>query len=180
MLNAIVQESFYSEKIEESVCKKAVEIITPHLEKFKEQPWDCKVRTSNTLTYNILNIPALHELKMHALSHVYNYMYQTKLFIDGYIKESWVNIYEKDFYQEFHTHTDPVNNYISAVIYLTDENSEIEFNIAKRTKTKPEFSEILIFPGHLPHRVIQNKNDKLRISLAFNFVCCEVWDIINL
>jgi len=180
LLTPIVQENFYCAKIEENVCKKALDFITPHQQKFEEQTWNCKIRTSNTLTHNILNLPDLHELKMHALSHVSNYMYQTKLFLDGYIRESWINIYEKDFYQEFHTHTGPIYKYISAVIYLTDDNSEIEFNLEKRTKIKPEFSQILIFPEHIPHRVIQNKNDKLRISLAFNFACCEVWDIINL
>ena len=180
MLTPLAQESFYSSKIDENVCKKAFSFITKHQEKFTQQSWQCRIRTSMGLTPSILNLPDFHELKLHAMSHVYNYMFQTKIYTDGYIKESWVNIYEKSFYQEFHNHIAPVNKYLSGVIYLTDENSNIEFNIGKTTIFTPEFSQIIIFPENVPHRVMENKNDKLRISLAFNFVCCEVWDIISL
>ena len=167
-------------KLDEDVCKKASNFITANQEKFTEKSWNCRIRTSSNLTQNILNITKLHDLKMHALSHVYNYMYLKNIFTDGFIKESWVNIYEKNFYQEFHTHTSPVHKFLSGVIYLTDENSNIEFNIQNRHKIKPEFSQILIFPEDLPHRVVENEKNTLRISLAFNFVCCESWDIISL
>lgn len=180
MLNPISKETFYSSKIDENICNKAFSFITAHQEKFTEQSWKCKIRTSNNITHNIINMPDLHELKMHAISHVNNYMYLRESFTDGYIKESWVNIYEKDFYQEFHTHVAPINKYLSGVIYLTDENSNIEFNVEKRFSFKPEFSQIIIFPEYMQHRVVENKNDKLRISLAFNFVCSEIWDIVTL
>jgi hypothetical protein len=180
LLNSINKATFYTSKIDNDVCKKAFDLVTNHQEKFTEQPWSCDVRTSNNITNNILNVPDFHDLKMHALTHVYNYMYLKKMFTDGYIKNSWVNIYEKNSYQEFHIHTDPTHKYISAVIYLTEDNSEIEFDVRKRIKVKPEFSNIIIFPDDLEHRALENKNDKLRISLAFNFICCEVWDIVYL
>lgn len=180
MLNSINKETFYTSKIDNDVCKKTFDLIINHQEKFTEQSWNCDVRTSNNITHNILNVPDFHDLKMHALTHVYNFMYLKKMFTDGYIKNSWVNIYEKNFYQEFHTHQSPIDKSFSGVIYLTEENSNIELNMNDRHKITPEFSQIIIFPDDLPHRVVKNQNEKLRISLAFNFVCCEVWDIVYL
>ena len=105
-------------------------------------------------------------------------MDQNKQFFDGYIYNSWINVYKKKFYQELHVHTDPIHNFLSGVVYLTKNNSEVEFNLQNRITVKPEFGQILIFEDDIEHRVLPNKED-LRISLAFNFVKKSKWQLYN-
>jgi|TARA_E500000318_G_scaffold64858_1_gene59899 hypothetical protein len=180
LLTPLIQENLYRSQIDKNICDKAHLFISKHQEKFTHQTWDCKIRTSYSLTNNILNIKDLHELKMHVLSHINNYLHLKKYFTDGYIHSSWVNIYEKDFYQEFHDHEDPILNTLSGVIYLTENNSNIEFNVKNTMQFSPKFSDIILFPDHTLHRVAPNKNNSLRISLAFNFAFCKQWEIISL
>ena len=108
------------------------------------------------------------------------YMYQNNKFIDGYIYDSWVNIYEKDFFQEFHVHTHDCYKSLSGIVYLTENNSEIIFNIENPHNFVPKFADILIFPDDVPHRVRKNTNDNLRVSLAFNFKLCNLSKITSL
>ena len=108
-------------------------------------------------------------------------MFQTKKFYDGYISNSWINIYEKNFYQEMHTHEDPINSYICGVVYLTQDNSEIHFADPLHTGHvyhKPELGDIVIFEDNLHHRVVENNKDALRVSLAFNYVKKKAWEIV--
>ena len=176
---SVLQKTIYKNKLDHALCKQAFNFIFELKDRFKERSWDCDIKTSLNCTNNILNVTELHPLKLNIISHIENYMRQNKLFFDGFIVSSWVNIYEKNFYQEFHTHINEIYNSFSGVIYLTEKNSKIEFNINNRIDIIPEFGDILIFEDDLPHRVVHNL-EELRISLAFNYKKCEKWNGINL
>ena len=79
-------------------------------------------------------------------------------------------MYDQGGYQEFHKH-DLSGTGGSGVLYLSKENSAIEFSIFpedKRTKIIPKQCELLLFDNTTHHRVLDSKN-KERMSLAFNF-----------
>jgi hypothetical protein len=175
----IFQKSIYKNKLDETVCQQAHDFILKYKDKFTQRTFNCDVTTSLNLTHNILNIPELRMLKLNILSHIDNFMTQEQDFYDGYIDESWINIYEKKFYQEYHVHSDPVYKKFSGVLYLTKLNSDITFNMKKTITITPKFADILIFEDDIEHRVLPNEED-LRISLAFNFIKKAKWNgIVN-
>jgi len=175
----VSQKIIYKNKLDLDLCKKAFDFVFELKDKFKARSWDCDIKTSLNCTNNILNVTELHPLKLNVISHIENHMRQNKLFFDGFISQSWVNIYEKNFYQEFHTHVSDIANFFSGVIYLTEKNSKIVFDFVDGIEITPEFGDILIFEDDLPHRVVHNEQD-LRISLAFNYKKCDKWSGINL
>jgi len=177
MLKNFDFKTFYHAKLDENLCNKSFSYLETFFPKFKSKDWECFIRTSNNITDNILNAPKLHEFKMNIVSHIENYFHLKGLFIEGYISSSWVNIYEENFFQEFHIHRDErtCNIQTSGVVYLTLDNSEIEFWKNTRFSIKPEFTDILIFPDDLQHRVKPNKNKELRVSLAFNYTHVRPW-----
>ena len=179
MIKTVYQKSIYHSKVNLEVCKKARELILQKQESFTEKSWQCKIRTSKNVSFNILTSVELHELKMNIISHIENSMFLRGFYIRGFIEESWVNIYEKDFFQEFHDHTNPIFKYLSGVIYFSENNSGIVFDPHGQTII-PEFADIVIFPDDLLHRVIPNENEELRISLAFNFRLCKEEKITKL
>lgn len=170
----ISERKIYKNKIDPEVCRQSFEFIQSFKDKFTEQKWDCDLKTSYNLTSNILNILELRPLKFNILSHIDNYMFQTEKFYDGYIYNSWINIYEKNYYQEFHTHVHDIYKGISGVVYLTEKNSNIIFDTHHAKSFNPEFSDIIIFEDDMHHRVKSNE-EELRISLAFNYVKCMPW-----
>lgn len=174
----ISEVTIYKNKLDLDICQKSASFIKSLQDKFIDKSWDCDIKTSKNLTNNILNIIELRDLKYNILAHIDNYMQQRGLFYDGYIRDSWVNIYEKKFYQEFHTHINEWHRTISGVIYLTAKNSDIVFDVTYAKRFTPEFSEIILFEDDLPHRVVSNEED-LRISLAFNFAKCARWSGIK-
>ena len=175
----VSQKTVYKNKLDSALCKQAFNFVFEIKDRFKEKSWNCDIKTSLNTTDNILNVSELHPLKLNILSHIENYMRQNKLFFDGFIHSSWINIYEKNFYQEFHVHTNDIDNCFSGVVYLTNENSKIQFSVNERISIIPEFGDILIFEDDLPHRVEKN-DQELRISLAFNYKKCQKWNGINL
>lgn len=179
MIKIINKKSIYHSKVNLEVCKKARELVLQKQELFTDKSWECKIRTSKNISFNILTSVELHELKMNVISHVENCMFLGGFFMEGFIEESWVNIYEKDFFQEFHDHTNPIFKYFSGVLYLSENNSGIVFDTKGQTII-PEFGDIVIFPDDLLHRVIPNENEELRISLAFNFRLCKEEKITKL
>ncbi len=180
MFKNIFETKVYYSKLDLDICNKAKLHIDNKQNEFHQKTWDCDIKTSLNYSPNILNSLELHELKMNILSHLEMYMYQNNKFIDGYIYDSWVNIYEKDFFQEFHVHTHDCYKSLSGIVYLTENNSEIIFNIDNPYNFIPKFADILIFPDDVPHRVRKNTNDNLRVSLAFNFKLCNLSKITSL
>ena len=164
----------YKNKLEPEVCNLALEFIKHKQDKFIHKSWDCDLRTSINLTHNILNVEELRNLKFNIMHHIENYMFQTKKFYEGYISDSWINIYEKNYYQEFHDHTSDVHKCISGVVYLTHKNSNIIFDTLHAKPFTPQFADIVIFEDDMLHRVKSNE-EELRISLAFNYRKCMPW-----
>lgn len=102
------------------------------------------------------------------------------------IVNSWVNINNKNDYNELHNH---VSCEFACVFYLTENNSDIEFerpyDIQKyfldslestfstpasfsRVTHSPPKNALLIFPAWLKHRVKPSVSDSTRISVAIN------------
>lgn len=168
-------QNFYHSKIDKDICKKTYEFIQQTKESYKEQSWNCKILTSLNVTNNILNCKEMHEIRLNIISHIECFMHHRNTFFEGYLYDSWINIYKKDFFQEFHTHESECEKFFSGVVYFTHENSNIEFNLIDKVSIKPEFSDIIIFDDHVPHRVCPNNIDSERISLAFNFKKSNLW-----
>ncbi len=101
---------------------------------------------------------------------------------------AWININKPGDSQEFHIHPNVI---FSAVYYIkTNENSGmIEFmkpsgfleessclkvNNCKynsiRENYNPSEGDLVIFRSNLPHRVMVNRSDENRVSLAMNFI----------
>ena len=178
MLHSFPNETFYKNTLNENIINKANDFIETIADKFNHRTWDCDIKTSYNLTENILNFPELHSLKMNVLGHIDNFMrMRNNKFFNGFIDNSWVNIYEKNFYQEPHVHTSAIHRFICGVLYLSHNNSPIvfrsQFKPLSDYQIVPEFSEIILFNDDLPHSVSKNENEGRRVSLAFNFRLCE-------
>tara|TARA_A100000172_G_C3034154_1_gene107864 strand:- start:620 stop:1159 length:540 start_codon:yes stop_codon:yes gene_type:complete len=177
MLYNFPNENFYKSVLNENVTKTSYEFIETIMDQFKHRTWDCDIRTSYSLTNNILNYPELHSLKMNVIGHVNNFMQLRNNLFNGYIDNSWVNVYEKKFYQEVHSHVSPVKKFISGVLYLTHDNSSLRMmphmNGASSVTIQPEYGDIILFDDTVPHSVKPNEKENLRVSLAFNFTLSE-------
>lgn len=168
--------TIYKGILNKSTVDNSLIFAKKYQDKFQQKSWDCDLRTSLNITDNILNCRNLLELKQNVLAHIDAFMELRNTYYDGYIDGSWINVYEKNNYQEFHNHISDVVKGFSGVLYLSENNSEIEFGIESRIKFKPELGEIFIFDDTHLHRVLPNKNDNLRISLAFNFRKVNSWN----
>jgi len=180
VLKNLSEEQLYESFLDLDICQKAKDLVLKNKDLFTAQSYDCDIKTSLKFSPNILNCVEFHELKMNVLSHIEVCMHQKNLFMNGYIQDSWVNIYEKNFYQEFHVHNHPCYNSLSGVLYLSDKNSDIVFKYPNSVHFEPKFGNILLFPDNLPHRVRKNSEDDLRISIAFNFKFCTLHEIKKL
>lgn len=169
---SLQDEIVYKSSIPQNVCDESLYFVQEILNDITDKSWNCDIRTSKNITNNILNNKRLSNLKINILHHLDNYMHEKGEYFDGYIDSSWVNIYEKNFYQEFHTHISPVKKTISGVMYLSRSNSNINFEAPSRMKQHkltPEYCDIILFEDYLAHSVEKNQSDNLRISVAFNF-----------
>ena len=162
-------------KIDKDIIDSSLKVIHSMKDSMTSKDWDCDIRTSNNLTYSILNVKGLLPLKFKIYEIIHSHMLNYDQFFDGMINSSWVNIYEKDFYQEFHTHKNSVARCFSGVAYLTPLASPIVFGIDEGMEIKPEEGDVLVFEDDLLHRVSPNKSDELRISLAFNYQKLMHW-----
>ena len=146
--------------------------------KFTERSYNCNSLTSQKVTPNILyDVAEFHHLT-NSLENVIKKLLDDRFGkrIPFLIFESWINIYGKYGYQEPHIHTLPISGGGSALfcgvgcLYLTDNNSEIEFIIypeGTRKKFIPQKGDIVFCDATTWHRVLESKHE--RISLAFNF-----------
>ena len=171
--------NIFKGQIRKEIIENSLATIHKMKDRMNEVSWNCDIRTSYNLTDNILNIQEFWPLKFSILESVHLYMLNNKKFFDGYIKKSWVNVYEKGFYQEFHNHKDEIVKYICGVGYFTPMSSPIEFGIEERVEHKPEVGDVLIFSDDTLHRVLPHKDSDLRISLAFNYQKSESWKGFN-
>jgi|TARA_R100000231_G_scaffold129097_1_gene100393 hypothetical protein len=161
--------SVYKSKINEHVVDTVLNYITNNLSNFKSKSWNCNILTSLNISKNILF--DINEFK-YVREHIEKLI--NILLIQNFNKEipfmihmSWINILGKKGYQEFHKHTD---SFGSGVLYLTEDNSSIEFTVFPEDTRKqiiPKKYDILIFDSETFHRVLES--EKERYSLAFNF-----------
>tara|TARA_R100001510_G_scaffold26236_1_gene23076 strand:+ start:2018 stop:2539 length:522 start_codon:yes stop_codon:yes gene_type:complete len=138
-------------------------------DKFTERSWNCNIRTSKNMCSNILyDVDEFEYLAGEIESSIK--IYNKKIYgkhIPFCIANSWINILGTYGYQEPHIHP---NENGSGVLYLSDQNSEVEFIVFpedNRTLIKPNRGDILLFDPYTYHRVIESKQK--RISLAFNW-----------
>jgi uncharacterized protein (TIGR02466 family) len=145
--------------------------------------------TYNTLnTYNIFKDEAFKQINEFTLNSVLNYCDQLNIDKECLNKnpiDSWVNIYNKNDYQEFHIHSDSIistvyflaGSHNGAKIYFKSPNKnmiQIPYtSLTERTFDrvyfKPEPGMLLIFNSNLEHSVEKHITDDLRISIACNF-----------
>jgi uncharacterized protein (TIGR02466 family) len=101
--------------------------------------------------------------------------------------DCWFNVYKQNDYQEIHTH--PMQHF-SLVYYvrvppdsgslvltapddmfpLPPPDSDAAPRVCEHTfRINPNDSDVVIFRANTPHRVIRNKTDQTRVSIAMNF-----------
>lgn len=161
------------------------------LNNFKKNNENWLASINNTLqTYNIIDDIKFKNL-INIINNEVNYFNSKFGSTFEYKKpsEGWLNLYDKNDYQEFHIHP----NYIYSAVYLIQSEKEIKnrstitfenpyqsmlppINIKQYTDLsfekchfKPAENSLLIFRSHLKHHVSPNKNKNKRISLAFNY-----------
>jgi uncharacterized protein (TIGR02466 family) len=96
------------------------------------------------------------------------------------IKESWINLYPKYAYQNYHLHSfsDISGSYYFAT---NEEDGDLKFKAPSSASRyskfpvdpsevvyKPEVGKLILFPSYLEHAVLMNKTDHQRVSVAFN------------
>ena len=148
--------------------------IENNKDKFIDRTYNCNVRTSQKVVKNILyDVAEFSYLTTNLENMIKGFLHQTlgkhAPFI---IFESWINIYGKNGYQEPHIHVPPGDGGAIGVgcLYLTENNSEIQFIVYPEVTTKniiPKKGDVVFFDGTTFHRVIDSEDE--RISLAFNF-----------
>ena len=160
--------SVYSTSIENiHLLETVASFIETNKHKFTERTWNCNSQTSVKISKNILyDIEEFNYLTAELEKIIKRFLY--KVFnknLPFMIVDSWINILGENGYQEPHIHGDV----ISGVLYLTEDNSEIEFIVYpedERKKVIPKKGDVLLFDGTTYHRVVESKHE--RMSLAFN------------
>ena len=161
--------SVYKSKINLHVVDTILNYTKNNLSKFKSKTWNCNTLTSVNISTNILyDLQELKYVKEHIEKSIKNLLIQNlNKEIPFMIHESWINVLGKKGYQEFHKHSD---SFGSGVLYLTDDNSSIEFAVFPedtRKQITPKKSDLIIFDSETFHRVLES--NKERYTLAFNF-----------
>tara|TARA_B100000214_G_C23949662_1_gene619809 strand:- start:716 stop:1324 length:609 start_codon:yes stop_codon:yes gene_type:complete len=108
-----------------------------------------------------------------------------------YFTNSWVVKHHPNDWAQAHNHT---NSLLSGVYYLETEKDsgdisfestnnnvfpnavspnckEYNYTTGTQIKMSVDMGKLFIFPSHLLHRVLKNKTNKIRYSLAFNLFC---------
>ena len=169
--------SVFKTRIEYTELLDAVNLFAEkNEENFKTKEWQKIYKTdyncfnSTEYTKNIIyDAPELFPLAKKLEDKVCELLKNThNKYVPFMIYFSWINIMKKYGYQEFHKHDQQGG---SGVLYLSDENSEIEFSVFpenSRKRVKPKKGDLLLFEGTTFHRVLESQTEK-RVSLAFNF-----------
>ena len=145
--------------------------------------------TSNSYTKDdyILKRPALKNIKSYIEKCCDDYLEKIMSPSDPVkleITQSWINYSNKNEYHQEHCHS---NSLVSGVLYINaqEKNDSIQFlnnpysllspNVknynawnCKIVNVPVKTGKIVMFPSSVTHRVLVNKEDYVRISLAFN------------
>jgi len=158
-----------------------------------ENPWCGNIKSTfswhnkNNLIESYL--PELSKILYKNINLYLNLLEIDTMYLFTDIIESWMNFSYKDMYQEFHMHPD---SDLSGVLYckVPTNSGDITFvspspcqqyhRLSSKAKklmpstTLQTFENLLlIFPSYLEHMVMPNKNDDVRISIAFNVKLIE-------
>ena len=91
---------------------------------------------------------------------------------------AWFNINYPGSYNMIHTHPHSVYSGVMWMqvsencgnLVLNDPSKHNVFGtVSTDYEFVPEVGKMVVFPSHLPHRVLENKSDQDRISCSFNF-----------
>jgi len=171
--------NIYENFIDREVINNTINYVEKLDSKIFQPTYKSQCLTTNAVTSNILNINNLQALYLNILSHLHNYMILSNSFYQGFISHSWINIYLKEYNQEFHSHLDSIYRHICGIVYLSDSDAVTEFYLHDRIAVKPEVGKIIIFPDSVEHRVAPNDSEQKRTTLAFNYRKCQQWQILN-
>jgi uncharacterized protein (TIGR02466 family) len=148
-------------------------------------PWDDTVQTNYSYTEQSSFLEKTPFFASVIAEEVINYLRESEVTFEVkrmHIKESWVNIYPKNAYQNYHLHA---FSDISGCYYFqtNEKDGDIKFKcpsvvtryaklsaIPSVATHKPEVGKLLLFPSYLEHAVMANTTDHKRISVAFNVV----------
>jgi len=136
--------------------------------------------------YNILNDNMFSNLNKWVSKTVGKFVDDCGMVVTLQPIDSWINIYRKGDFQEYHNHPD---SFISA-IYIVDAPTEnasrvyfqsplleqvtihytkFENKPTSHIEYRPPPGTLLIFRSYINHCVTQHLSDKNRISIAYNF-----------
>ena len=150
-------------------------------EKFNsEQNWDCDTFNHSFVNENLCGIVIQHVKKFAEYYGIENQEIKCT--------SSWINVAEKNNYQEYHVHP---KNHFSAVYYVkvpkncgnilfkSNSSNDNMFPIISKKLTHANYqtysinpieSDLLIFRSNLQHMVEKNKSDEQRVSISMNFI----------
>lgn len=154
--------------------------------------WQPDNDTANT-TFNpqgstdVINEFDMKELNSHIIQHATNYMNEIgHPYKKGSLNvfTSWLNTFDKDQVIGLHEHGYQPNTFSGCYYHKVPKDSgNIQFkstnpfvisfphkadNYSNIVSVEPENGMILLFPSWLMHKVLPNKTNETRISLAFN------------
>jgi uncharacterized protein (TIGR02466 family) len=142
---------------------------------------------TSSQNYNVLNLPALKNLKTFmntALQDYYQQVYQPRDNVKPYITLSWTNYTKPG--QFHHKHAHP-NSFVSAVFYIKTNPATDKIHFYKdgynqldippadwntyNSKSwwfQAEVGQLILFPSSLSHMVETVQGEDTRVSLSFN------------
>jgi len=161
--------SVFKSKVNSHIVDTILNYTKNNLSNFKSKTWNCNILTSWNFSVNILyDFQEFKYVREDIEKSVQSLLLKNfNKNVPFMIHESWINILGENGYQEFHIHP---NCFGSGVLYLTEDNSSIEFAIFPEDTRKqivPKKCDLLLFDSSTFHRVLDS--DKERFSLAFNF-----------
>jgi len=161
--------SIFKTELETHLLETTKFFVENNKDLFQAKSWDCNIKTSLKAFKNILFDVEEFDYVKKSIEEKISEMFKKNMNrnIPFLIYSSWINIMGERGYQEFHNHGDAFG---AGVLYLTDENSNIEFcDFVSNTRQQitPKKGDLVLFDAKTFHRVIDS--DKERISLAFNF-----------
>lgn len=154
--------------------------------------WQPDNDTANTTfnpqgSTNIIDELNMKELDRHIINHAINYMNeigQTYQKDSINVFASWMNTFETDQVIGLHEHGYQPNTFSGCYYHKVPKDSgDIQFkstnpfvisfphkaeNYSNLLSVEPQEGMVLLFPSWLMHKVLPNKTNEMRISLAFN------------
>lgn len=156
------------------------------LKKYEKKPFYSPCYSTVSTISNVLELDAFKLIKQAITNTIGAYCERVRIDTEGLrFSGSWLNRYEKNGYQDLHSHADSV---LSGVFYLKSKGEkDLIFQAPWHffQPRQPEYTEqnlenchnveyasvegrCFIFPSHLMHRTLPAKEE--RISLSFNVV----------